>query len=112
MDEKHTVDERVKDGHGTVGNTSVWVNLLEDCRGALGASSQKLCDKSQQRKLTLVDVGAVGLLAGLGSLLLLARWGGGLLASLFLLSWGLSACWCLSGSGWGLCRSLGSHFYR
>jgi hypothetical protein len=25
-----TVDERVQDGHGTVGNTSVWVNLLED----------------------------------------------------------------------------------
>jgi hypothetical protein len=26
----HTVDERVKDGHGTVGNTSVWVNLLQN----------------------------------------------------------------------------------
>jgi hypothetical protein len=27
---QHTVDERVQDGHGTVGNTSVWVDLLED----------------------------------------------------------------------------------
>lgn len=25
------VDERVQDGHGTVGDTSVGVNLLEDC---------------------------------------------------------------------------------
>lgn len=37
------VDERVEDGHGTVGNTGVRVDLLED----------------------LVDVGAVGLLASL-----------------------------------------------
>lgn len=27
-----TVDERVQDGHGTVGDTSVGVDLLEDCR--------------------------------------------------------------------------------
>ena len=27
---KLTIDERVQDGHGTVGDTSVWVNLLED----------------------------------------------------------------------------------
>lgn len=25
-----TVDERVQDGHGTVGDTGVWVDLLED----------------------------------------------------------------------------------
>lgn len=37
------VDERVQNGHGTVGDTSVGVDLLED----------------------LVDVGAVGLLASL-----------------------------------------------
>ena len=30
LDEKHTVDERVQDGHSTVGNTSIWVDLLED----------------------------------------------------------------------------------
>lgn len=29
---RHTVDERVQDGHGTVGDASVWVNLLEDWR--------------------------------------------------------------------------------
>lgn len=28
--EKHTVDEGVQDGHGAVGDTSVWVNLLEN----------------------------------------------------------------------------------
>lgn len=27
---KHTVDERVQDGHGTSGDTSVRVDLLED----------------------------------------------------------------------------------
>jgi hypothetical protein len=26
----HTIDERVQDGHGAVGNTSVGVDLLED----------------------------------------------------------------------------------
>jgi hypothetical protein len=31
MREKLTVDERVEDGHGTVGNTGVRVDLLEDC---------------------------------------------------------------------------------
>lgn len=29
--ERHTIDERVQDGHGTVGDTSIWVNLLENC---------------------------------------------------------------------------------
>jgi hypothetical protein len=29
-DKKHTVDERVKDGHGTSRDTSVGVDLLED----------------------------------------------------------------------------------
>lgn len=50
---------------------------------------------------TLVDVRAVGLLAGLGTLLLVTGWGGGLLAGLLLLSWSL-ASWCLAGGGWGL----------
>jgi len=58
--------------------------------------------------LTLVDVGAVGLLAGLSALLLLASWSGGLLASLLLL-WGLAADR-LAGCGWGLLCSFGSHF--
>jgi hypothetical protein len=35
----HTVDERVQDGHGTVGNTSVWVNLLEDWRENVNGGS-------------------------------------------------------------------------
>lgn len=26
------VDERIEDGHRLVGDTSVWVDLLEDCR--------------------------------------------------------------------------------
>lgn len=29
---KHTVHERIEDGHGTVGDTSVGVDLLEDCK--------------------------------------------------------------------------------
>lgn len=79
------VDERVQDGHGTVGDTSVRVNLLED----------------------LVDVRAVGLLAGLRALLLVTR-GGGLLASILLLG-------SLGGSGGSLgggllVGGLGSHF--
>jgi hypothetical protein len=51
--ESLTVDEGVQDRHGTVGDTGVGVNLLED----------------------LVDVGGVGLLSGLGALLLLATSG-------------------------------------
>lgn len=56
----HTVDEGVQDGHGTVGDTGVGVNLLED----------------------LVDVGRVGLLSGLGALLLSSLGTSSLLASL------------------------------
>jgi hypothetical protein len=76
-----TVDEGVEDGHGTVGDTGVGVDLLED----------------------LVDVGGVGLLAGLGALLLVARDGGGLLASLLLLSRGLASRG-LAGGGGSLLR--------
>lgn len=74
-----TVDEGVQDGHGTVGDTGVGVDLLED----------------------LVDVGRVGLLAGLGALLLVARDGGGLLASLLLLGGSLTGR-SLAGGGGGL----------
>jgi hypothetical protein len=76
-----TVDEGVQDGHGTVGDTGVGVDLLED----------------------LVDVGRVGLLAGLGALLLVARDGGGLLAGLLLLS-GSLASGSLAGGGGSLLR--------
>lgn len=74
---KLTVDEGVQDGHGTVGDTSVGVDLLED----------------------LVDVGGVGLLAGLGALLLLARGSGGLLAGLLLLSGSLAGRGLAGGGG-------------
>ena len=57
-------------------------------------------------QLTLVDVGRVGLLPGLGALLLVAR-GGGLLAGLLLLSGSLSGRG-LAGGGLGC--SLGCHF--
>lgn len=56
---ENVVHEGVEDGHGAVGDTGIWVDLLED----------------------LVDVGRVGLLSGLGALLLLASGGGSLLAS-------------------------------
>lgn len=56
-------------------------------------------------RLTLVDVRAVGLLSGLGALLLVTGWGGGLLASLLLLG-GCLASWGLAGGGWGLYVSV------
>ena len=57
--------------------------------------------RGSKSKLTLVDVGGVGLLPGLGALLLLARGRGRLLAGLLLLSRSLSS-WGLAGSGGGL----------
>jgi hypothetical protein len=59
--------------------------------------------------LTLVDVGAVGLLAGLGALLLLARWSGSLLSGL-LGDRGLSGGGGLATGGWGLLSCLWCHF--
>jgi len=87
---KDIVDERVQDGHGAVGDTSIRVNLLED----------------------LVDVRGVGFLPGLATLLLFARWGGsGLLASFLLLSGSRGfASWGLAASGGLLLSSFGSHF--
>jgi len=83
------VDERVQDGHGTVGDTSVGVDLLED----------------------LVDVGGVGLLSGLGALLLVTGRGGGLLAGLLLLSGSLaSSSRGLAAGGGSLLSCLGCHF--
>ena len=59
-------------------------------------------------KLTLVDVGGVGLLPGLGALLLVARGSGGLLASLLLLSGSLAGRGLAAGGGSLL--GLGGHF--
>lgn len=62
------------------------------------------------QKLTLVDVGRIGLLAGLATLLLLARGSGGsLLAGLLLLSRSLSS-WGLATSAGLLLGSFGRHF--
>jgi len=85
---ENVVDKGVQDGHGTVRDTGVRVNLLED----------------------LVDVGGVGLLPGLGSLLLITRGSGGLLSSLLWLvsSWGL-ASWGLSAGGGLLLSSFRGH---
>lgn len=30
MQLQHTIDERVENRHGSVGDTSIWVDLLED----------------------------------------------------------------------------------
>jgi len=84
---KDIIDKGVQDGHGAIGDTSVWVDLLED----------------------FVDVRGVGLLPCLCALLLVTRWGCGLLASLLLLSWGLSGRGLATG-GWGLGCWLGRHF--
>ena len=59
---------------------------------------------------TLVDVGAVRLLPGLGALLLLAR-RGSLLAGLLLLG-GRLASWCLTGGSGGLQRKKKISFAR
>lgn len=60
-----TVDERVQDGHGTVGNTSVGVDLLEDWKRKVNIRKEKIRKGCKSGKQTLVDVGAVGLLASL-----------------------------------------------
>lgn len=65
--------------------------------------------KRRSDKLTLVDVAGVGLLPGLGALLLVAGWGGGLLASLFLLSGSLAGRGLAAGGGSLLC--FGRHFW-
>ena len=109
-----TVHEGVEDGHGAVGDTGIWVHLLEDCkkRRVSNDSDQEAQLMKQSSSCdwfasdcdgwrTLVDVRAVGLLPGLGALLLLARGGGSLLACLLLLG-GSLASWCLTGGGWGL----------
>lgn len=79
------VDKRVQNRHGTVGDTSVRVDLLED----------------------LVDVRAVSLLAALGALLLFAR-SSSLLAGILLLR-GLGGSGGSLGGGL-LVGSLGGHF--
>jgi len=85
------IHKRVEDGHGTVGNTSVGVDLLED----------------------LVNVGAVGLLAGLGALLLAFTGGSrGLLSGLLLLNGSLSGRGLAGGGGLLLSGSFGRHFWR
>lgn len=108
-----TVDERVQDGHGTVGNTSVGVDLLQDWKTAdvspkVAFGADRDLQRRKTRQLTLVDVGGVGLLARLGALLLLAS-GGGLLAGILLLgSLGGSG----GGLGGGLLVGLGRHFEK
>lgn len=106
---RHTVDEGVQDGHGTGGDTSVGVDLLEDCKTKLEPTRH--IGTFFPVKLTLVDVGRVGLLAGLAALLLLASGGGGsLLASLLLLSRGLAANGGLATGGGLLLSGLRGHF--
>jgi hypothetical protein len=82
------VDKGVQDRHGAVGDTRVRVDLLEN----------------------LVDVGTVGLLAGLGALLLAFTGGSGLLSGLFLLNWGLSGRGLAGGGGLLLSGSFRRHF--
>ncbi len=62
---------------------------------------------AKKGKLTLVDVGGVGLLPGLGALLLVTRGRGGLLASLLLLSGSLASRGLAAGGGSLL--GLGGH---
>lgn len=103
--QKHTVDERVQDRHGVLGDTSVRVNLLEDYLHKVRSRCFEVRKKCS--RLTLVDVRAVGLVARVGALLLATR-GSSLLAGILLLG-------SLGGSGGSLrggllVSSLGSHF--
>lgn len=75
-----------------------------------GKTNAFLFSRDREKKLTLVDVGRVGLLASLAALLLLARGSGGsLLAGLLLLSRSLSS-WGLATSAGLLLGSFGRHF--
>lgn len=81
---------------------AIWKSLdLDPNRNVSGTQGQIVEVREKDASLmwwcdlTLVDVGRVGLLAGLGALLLLAS-GGGLLAGILLLSWSLSS-WSLGG---------------
>jgi hypothetical protein len=75
---------------------------------AEAANRARDAQKLMAGKLTLVDVGGVGLLPGLGALLLVTGGSGGLLASLLLLSWCLSSGGLAAGGGSLLC--FGRHF--
>lgn len=72
------------------------------------ASEEARIAKADASDLTLVDVGGVGLLPGLGALLLLARGSGSLLAGLLLLSGSLASRGLAAGGGSLL--GLGGHF--
>ena len=121
-DGRLTVHKRVEDGHGTVGDTSVRVDLLEDCRSGKSvlrsspsdqdASKVSACARAckSMREPTFVDVRGVSLLAGLGALLLFTgRGGGGLLAGLLLLSGRFAASWGLASSAGLLLGGFGRH---
>lgn len=85
---KDIIDKGVQDRHGTSRDTSVWMNLFEN----------------------LIDVGGIGLLPGLATLLLVASGSSGcLLASFLLLSRSLSSG-CLATSARLLLGSFGRHF--
>ena len=77
-------------------------------RCATRANDAPGCAGSESGKLTLVDVGGVGLLPGLGALLLVTGGSGGLLASLLLLSGSLAGRGLAAGGGSLL--GLGGHF--
>jgi hypothetical protein len=100
-----TVNKRVENAHGPVADTSVGVNLLEDC----DASECTMRWNQVRKQLTLVDVRRVGLLPGFGSLLLLAGRSGRLLARLLLLGGCLASRGLTAGGGSLL--GFGRHFW-
>ena len=128
-----TIDERVQDRHRTVGDTGVWVDLLQHYEGASAIVGKGMSspdehahkgfikpargevigrsEGGEDRKIcTFVNVRGVSLLSRLVALLLIASRRRGLLASLFLLCRRFSASRCLSASGGGLLFSgFGRH---
>ena len=131
-----TIDERVQDRHSTVGDTGIWVDLLQHYEDAsvivekrmrirdepaqtgfngperIDVIEQTRSEGGEDREIsTFVNVRRVSLLSCLVALLLVASRRRGLLASLFLLCRCFSASRCLSAGGGGLLfSSFGRHF--
>ena len=100
-----TVHERVKNRHGTVGDTSIRMHLLEHWdRLAWRRFGSKM-------RLTFVDVRRVRLLPRFTRLLLVAGGRRCLLSSLFLLSRGLTSRRFAAGGGL-LLSSFGRHVWN
>jgi hypothetical protein len=86
------------------------VNRVESMKASDAIKEKTRFGSEEEEWRTLVDVGGVGLLSGLGALLLVTGGGGGLLASLLLLNGSLASSRGLAAGGGSLLSCLGCHF--